>query len=304
MLRVGLQHGPVDYSDPNKHFPMDWRHPDSHAIYWAVKALDVAMQEKDRDITTHEANTDMMVLHSLQNLFRYGGILITQGPPDPNTGTPGRKDLFLSPDLRFFDSYNKATLAVLEKYSDDRGRREARKNGHRNMLKNAVLSFYQAGLRKKAQSILEELRTGYPDYPEFQLSLDRYAMQRIREELESIGIHDAGEQIMSLLINAYRLLALHDDDGAAGNEQLAQEIWTAYNAEYGDTGRIALPTMDRLRSFAIVQFLASDAYPLYIREALWERIRIERPELLKQLEQIGQQLQQQREQQQKTQTEK
>ncbi len=302
MLRVGREHGPVDYMDPNTHLPMDWRHPDSHAIYWAVKALDVAIQEKDRDITTHEANTDMIVLHSLQNLFRYGGIVITQGPPDPNTGAPGGKDLFLSPDLRIFDSYNKATLAVLEKYADDRGRLEARQNGHRNMLKNAVLSFYQAGLRKKAQIILDQLRAQYPAYTEFQVSLDQYAMHRMVEELESIGVHDASEQIVALLINAYRLLALGDDDGAAGNDQLAQEVWKMYNAEFGDTGRIALWSMDRLRFVALTQFLQSDAYPPYIRVALWERIQREQPDLVQRLEQVANQLRQELEQQQKAQT--
>ncbi|MEN6577206.1 MAG: hypothetical protein ABFD90_12755, partial [Phycisphaerales bacterium] len=52
MLRVGQMHGPIDFADPNTHLPMDWRHPDCHAIYWAVKALDVAIQEKDREITS------------------------------------------------------------------------------------------------------------------------------------------------------------------------------------------------------------------------------------------------------------
>lgn len=302
MLRVGLMHGPTDFSDPNVHFPMDWRHPDSHAIYWAVKALDVAIQEKDRDITSHEANTDMIVLHSLQNLFRYGEILITSRPPDPNTGAPTGKDLFLSPDLRIFHSYNNAALAVLEKYQDDRGRLSARQNGHRNMLKNALLSFYQAGLRRQAQKILEELRARYADYPEFQEPLDQYARRRVVEELESIGIHDATEQVMALLVNAYRLLALHDDDGAVGNDELAQKVWKKYYDEFGDTERIDLPPLERLRYFAIGRFLLGDAYPLYIREALWERIQREQPELVKQLEQVAEQLQREEQQLQETQT--
>jgi hypothetical protein len=301
MLRVGLKYGPADFADPNKHFPMDWRHPDSHAIYWSVKALDVAIQEKDRELGSHEVNTDRMVLHSLQNLFRYGQILITQGPADPNTGTPGEKSIFLGPDLRVFDSYNKAAMAVMAKYGEDRGRSEAYDNGYRNMLKNALLSFYQAGLRNEALAIYRKLQARYT-FDEFKVPLEQYVRFRFKEEVESIGIQDASEQIMMLLINGYRLYALHEDNAAAGNERLAQDVWDAYNKEFGDSTRIDLPPMSVLRWFAVGQFLNSEAYPLYIRQGLLDRIRIEKPELLKQLEQTEALLRQQAEQQQKTQT--
>jgi hypothetical protein len=301
MLRVGLMYGPTDYSDPNVHFPMDWSHPDSHAIYWAVKALDVAIQEKDREISAHEANTDRMVLHSLQNLFRYGKIMVFQGPPDPNTAVPGAKEMFLGPDLRIFNSYNKAALAVLTKYGTDRGRDVSFENGYRNMLKNALLSFYQAGLRDEATKILDNLRTRY-GFPEFNLPIDQFAQLRLMEELDSIGIHDATEQIVEVLTNAYRLYAYRQDDAAAMNERMAQEVWDRYFKEFGDSQRVDLPPMPVLKWFAIRQFLNSDAYPPFIREGLLARIKIEKPELLRQLEQTGEQLRQQVEQLQKTQT--
>jgi len=303
MVRIGQKYGPADFVDPNKHFPMDWRHPDSHAIYWAVKALDVAIQEKDRELTSNEVNTDRMVLHSLQNLFRYGQIEIFQAPADPNTGVPGEKSIFLGPDLRIFDSYNKAALGVLAKYGQDRARSEAYDNGYRNMLKNAVLSFYQGGLRDQAMKIFTDLKTRFgASYPEFNVSLDQFAKQRLIEELDSLGFNDATEQVVTILTNAYRLYAYHSDDAAAMNERMAQEIWDRYNAEYGDTTRIDLPPMSVLRWVAINQFLNDDAYPVFIRRSLLERIRIEKPDLLKQLEQTDTQLRQQYEQSQKTQT--
>ncbi|GAG95425.1 unnamed protein product, partial [marine sediment metagenome] len=50
MQELNKVYGPIDFSDPNfsdpnkpsKHLPLDWRHPDSHAIYWAVKGLQIA----------------------------------------------------------------------------------------------------------------------------------------------------------------------------------------------------------------------------------------------------------------------
>ena len=89
MLELNRTYGPTDFNDPNKHFPLDWRHPDVHAIYWAVQGLRVA-GKKDvvkmgkGEYPVDEINTDRVVAHSLQNLFRYGKIFIY----DVNDNTP------------------------------------------------------------------------------------------------------------------------------------------------------------------------------------------------------------------------
>jgi hypothetical protein len=203
-----------------------------------------------------------------------------------------RYDIFLGPDLRIFDSYNKALLAILDKYKDDAMRLEALQNGHRNMLKNAVLSFYQAGLQGEALKIYNQLRGRYP-VDDFKVSLEQYVTNRFTEELQSIGINDAREQIAALLAEAYGLYALRDDNGAAGRDQLAQQIYKYYNDVHEPEFRIDLPPMRVLRYFALGQFLNSGAYPPYICQSLLSRIRIEKPELFKQLEQTEAELSQQ-----------
>jgi hypothetical protein len=309
MRRVSEMYGPIDFRDPNKHFPMDWRHPDSHAIYWAIKGLDIAKQEKDREIDMQEVNTDRMVLHSLQNLFRYGKIMILQGRADPEPETQDtepktppvlRKDIYLGPDPRIFESYEKAYRGVYQKYVVERGRKESFENGHRNMLKNAVLVFYQAGLKSEAVKIYNRLRTEYP-LEEFKVSLDQFARKRTLEELDGLGITDASEQISSLLINAYALYAVGDDNSAAANEQLAQQVWDLYRAKYGENERIDLRPMRELRWFALNQLLTIDAYPVYVRQGLLDRIEREKPDLFKELQQTGAEMRQQFEQYQKTQ---
>ena len=169
------------------------------------------------------------------------------------------------------------------------------------MLKNAVLVFYQAGLRTEAQKIYNELRKQHPTFEEFKVPLDQFAKNRIVEELDGLGINDASEQIVSLLINAYGLYAVADDNAASANEGLAQQVWNYYKAKYGDSERIDLPPMRILKWFALNQFLNSDAYPLYIRQGLLARIQRERPELFKELQQAGEEMRQQVEQYQKTQ---
>lgn len=300
MQEVNQLHGPTSFSDPNVHYPFDWRHPDSHAIYWAVKGLKVASENKDRELTAHETNTDRIVAHSLQNLFLYGKIMIDEGlvrqPPAEETGQQEeageplmRRDIFLGPDLRIFSSYNKALLKILDKYKDDRGRLEAMQNGHRNMLKNAVLSFYQAGLKSQALKIYNQLRGRYP-IDDFKVPLEQYVINRFRYEVEAIGINDARDQITALLAQAYSLYALRDDDGAAGCEQMAQQVYDYYNKSLEPEYRVDLPPMPMLRYFAIGQFLNSGAYPPYVCQRLLDRIKIERPELFEQLQKTGAEL--------------
>ncbi len=307
MRETNQTYGPIDFADPNHHDPLDWRHPDSHAIYWAAKGVEVATDIDDSDIERIKTNTERIVAHSLQNLFRYGKITILQGlvevPPEmesPDGSTVWqRRDIFLGPDLRMFDPYNEALLGIVAGYSDE-GIRESLENGHRNMLKNAVLSFYQAGLKGEALRIYRQLRQRYPR-PEFQKPLQQYVTDRFKEELESIGIQDAREQIVTLLADGYYLYAIHDDQAAAGREQLALQVYSYYNQAHEDEFRVELPNMNELKFIAIDMFLGSSAYPAYVRRGLLERIEIERPELLKELTQAGEELSQRAQEAQTTQ---
>ncbi len=293
MQGLNKTYGPIDWTDPNKHLPLDWRHPDSHAIYWGVKGLKEVAQDRNRDIEMIETNTDRIIGHSLQNLFREGKILIYNVPmnvPEDSssqqTRTVVKKEIFLRPDLRMFEPYNQSLLAVLKKYRDigRKGSYESLQDGHRNMLRNAVLAFYQAGHEKQAQKIYGQLRKLYPR-DEFKVPLVIFARKRFLEELESIGIDDAKEQIIMLLRESYFRYALRDDDEAFGREALAKDVWDLYRAEYSDQIRIDLPEFGLLRYMALLDFINDLQYPPNLRMNLISRIKIERPELYKQLEQ-------------------
>jgi hypothetical protein len=315
MHKINRTYGPIDFADPNVHFPLDWRHPDSHAIYWAVKALEIANENRrGAELGKEETNTDRMVLHSLQNLFRYGKLMIIQGPADPNEendqtaaafgpqpqAPATRTDLFLGPDLRIFDSYYRTALRVLEKYQGDRGDRESLGNGVRNMMKNAVLLFYQEGIKGYALRIFNELGKRHPDFPEFKMPFEQYIKARIKDELDGFGIQDAAEMITATLTEGYYFFALRDDDAAAAREQFAQQAFDYYRAKYPDADRISLPEMKQLRWFALREFLDNDAFPVYVREGLLARIAREKPDLYKQLEQIQVEAQNQMEREQQT----
>jgi len=284
-------YGPTDVSDPNKHFPLDWRHPDSHAIYWAVKGLREVSKEQDREIDITETNTDRLVGHGLQSLFRNGKIFIydavVETPEASSSQIVARtvKEIFLRPDLRMFKPYHQAMLAVLAKYKqlDSGGSYTSLQDGHRNMLKNATFLFYQAGHKPQAREIYNQLRKLYP-IDDFKVSLDQFATNRFREELESIGIFDAKEQIVALLREAYFRYALRDDNEAFGREKLAEQVYDYYQKKYDPENRIRLPKFSQLRYAGLFDFINDPWYPLSLRHNLLNRIQIERPELYEELQ--------------------
>ncbi len=302
--QINRTYGPIDWSDPNTHLPLDWRHPDSHAIYWAVKGLEIAAKEQKSEIDVSEVNTDRIVAHSLQNLFRNGKIFIfelslpaSSQDISQEPQTQILKEVFLRPDLRMFEPYNNSVLAILQKYKDtgDEGRHQTLQNGHRNMLINAVLSFYQSGHKGHAQKIYNQLRKLYP-LEKFKVPLVVFARQRFAEELQTIGINDAKEQIIFLLRESYYLYAIRDDNAAAGREKMAEEVYNYYQSKYSDENRIDLPDFKLLRYFALFDFLNDQQYPPYLRQTLLSRIRIEKPELFRQLEAEEEKLRKQAEQ--------
>jgi hypothetical protein len=304
MQELNKTYGPIDWNDPNTHLALDWRHPDSHAIYWAVKGLQKAGKE---DFSAAEIHTDRIVNHSLQNLFRNGKIFIHDIPPEqapkfygipakkgmlikdtPQETIGPQKEIFLRSDLRMFEPYNKSTLARIEKYEKTKGTLkgslESLKIGHRNMLKNAIFSFYQASHIRQAEKMLKQLRQLHPS-DDFKVPLVIFVRNRLREELEFIGLTNAKEIVQMMLRESYFRYALRDDDEAFGREKMAKEAYDHYTSAYADEHRINLPDFKVSRYLALIDFLNDEQYPLNLRLNLRGRIRIERPELAEQLEQ-------------------
>ena len=184
---------------------------------------------------------------------------------------------------------------MLEKYKVEDSTRQSLQNGHRNMLKNAVFSFYQTGHKQKAQQIYNVLKEIY-DLPEFKVSLMEFARSRYVEELETIGLNDAKEQVILLLRESFFLYAIRDDEASVGKENLAKEIHGYYQGKYLDENRIDLPTFQVLQYLALRDFLEDWQFVPNLRLSLLARIEIERPELAEKLKPWKEELQRQREQ--------
>lgn len=309
MLELNRRFGPVNFTDandPNSRLPLDWRHPDCHAIYWAVKGLRVAGKKTagtqgKKQYPPDEINTDRILAHSLQNLFRNGRIFIyTETAKSPSDSVMDRQQqprqvqqIFLRPDLRMFDSYNQQIMRIIEKYDDPNSKTESsHKIGHRNMLQNAVFSFYQAGHVHKAGLIYMQLRKLYPR-DDFKVPLVNFVRNVLQNELRNLQINDAKEMIEMMLRESYFRYAMRDDDEAFGREKMAQQVYDYYRSLYKDENRIDLPDFKLLKYLAMLDFCNDNQYSPTLRQSLLGRISVERPELAEQLKSEEQKIQQQ-----------
>ena len=294
MKQINEKYGPIDFGDPNTHLPLDWRHPDVHALYWAIKGFQAAPPTEG--FSLGKTNTSRIVGHSLQNLFRYGKIYIYDLSPDEYSSLVSqlnsisiqrialKKEVYLRPDLRMFNSYNESVMAILEKNEniDRTGTYESFQIGHRNMLENAIFAFYQAGQIPQAGKIYNLLRKLYPR-EEFNVTLVSFVKKRFLDELFYLGINDAKEMIQMMLRESYFRYAMHDDDVADNREKMAKQVHEYYQQLESDEYRVNLPGFKMMKYLALRDFINDRQYSVSLRETLVGRIKLENPELLEQL---------------------
>jgi hypothetical protein len=301
MRKMNQTYGPVNLKDPNQRESLNWEHPAVHAMYWAARGLEFAGRPEQYRVD--EKNTDRIIFHGLQMLYRTGKTTLY-------TTKDGQTSFFLRPDLRMFDSCDTIWKKVIEKYEGlEKGNPKAVRGGHKNFLENAVMSFYQAGHINHALRVYQELITRYPTdesgHPiaKYKLPMLEFVKLQLKDEFSGLGINDATEFIMMVLREGYFRYAVHDDDEAAGRENMAQEVYKMYQQQYKDESyRLGLPTMELLRYMAFMDFLNDPEYPQELRMSLLGRIQVERPDLFeklkKQEQQYFQELQKQQQQQQ------
>jgi tetratricopeptide (TPR) repeat protein len=283
MQKLNGMYGPMRFEDPNQRDPLNWEHPAAHAIYWSARGLEFA--GKTETYRVDEKNTDRIIFHSLQMLYRSGKTVIY-------TSRDGKKDLFLRPDLRMFASCDQTWKKVIEKYEIlEEGNPKAVRGGHKNFLENAVMTFYQSGHLKQALEIYKELITLYPkdeqgyEIANYKLPMIEFLKKGMKEEFQGLGIRDAVELINGMLKESYFRYAIHDDNESAAREKMATEVFTFYQKEHSDEMyRVGMPSLELLRYTAFMDFLNDPLYPEEMRLGMLGRMQVERPDLFEKIQ--------------------
>ncbi len=257
-----------------KYGPLDWRHPAAHGLYWAARGVEASIPFYKESMRSEfdYTNTDRLVLHAVQDLFRTGEVYFDF----LSAATGQRADWLGMPSVHFVRSYGDQRSEVARRAGifESRGERAytVYAAGHENFLREAVTLFYRRGQRDEAERWYQVLRTGEgwnlndPDRPRrFAKNLDEFVQDELEQEYTRPAI--LVEQVTGALIGAFANGLLAGDTGLFREQhEFAKKVHRFFfEYQYRKTvtaredPRMAYldPDFDLVAGMTFVQFLRS-----------------------------------------------
>lgn len=272
-----------------KYGPIDWRHPAAHALYWAERGVENALDRatflnaKDFDFI----NTDRQVAQSLQDLFRTGDVyfsfLSSLEQPVPM--------YIVAPNEYFIRSYGDVLQEMRDRSRVDQLSRgySPLSAGYDNFLRDAVCYLYRLGDRDQAEEWYTRLRTDpwwnlndtFGRKEELSVPLAEFVQKETETRFDSPAV--AIQQVTASIFGAY-VKGLLSGNGERFRSQMefAKQAHRYYLEEQvrranANGGVWRMELMDRdfgfLAGTLFAQFLSS--IPLDDAESVYSRAPVE-----------------------------
>jgi hypothetical protein len=200
--------------------PLEWRLPESHAIYWAAKGLEVAKKNPAKIKADDLITLRRVIYQSMQLSFQRGRLL----------ANPFLKVFDFGPNL---DIIPKVSAAYEQAMEEDAPNRDHIQTAHRNFVKDAVYFLYEHNRLKESAQWFKYLGDKYPSKPILDnkldsfpknVTLDQYAVSRITEDVNDLGKDRAQAAVEGLIQSSYMNMVVDEDDRGAGFMLLARKV--------------------------------------------------------------------------------
>jgi hypothetical protein len=261
--------------------PLDWRHPQAHALYWGRRGAEVGRGRLKANDIYKTLNIDRVQLQALQALARTGKIYY-----DPfSQEIPGR-----FPDPRFIDSVigdDDREGLWNELYKKHYFVRGAGSDTFTTFLKNflgsAVREWYRQGETARAQTLLDKLDAYFgegatPPNTIYKVPLDVWVNEQAKgeyERLPAIAISD----VMASLRYAYRVGIAQNrpevfEEALIFANNVTNEFkhneYNDYTTQFG-TGRIKdiIGALESSAQITFEQLMIDSTIPFEERIAIW-----------------------------------
>lgn len=207
--------------------PMDWRHPATHAIYWAYRGVEEGL-ERTGVSQFDTLNTDRIVMHAIQELARYGQInydFLTN-------------DYFTLTNYDWIDPYGDVMTELAKRggIATDTEQRifTLYGAGYENFMKDVIRTYYSRGDIANAEKYHRILRTwtglnlnDSAMIERLKLPLAEFVQEEIKDRLTTPYV--ALQEIEAALTDAYlRGLGERKPQVFASRMEYARKLRDAY----------------------------------------------------------------------------
>ncbi len=196
--------------------PLEWRLPETHAIYWGMLGLENAKTEEQL------IQLRRVIYQSMQLATIRGRLIAVPG------GDGEMRRFEIAPNVEIVEKANKAYEDMIR---DDEQMRQNIQNGHKNFLREVSWTLYTHNRISEAQRWFARLKELYPDAVPREMTLDEYAISRVAEYADETSRNKTTLMIEGLLQRAFYYTALGEIDQADGYARLARKIWDKYMQE-------------------------------------------------------------------------
>lgn len=241
-----------------KYGQLDWRVPESQAIYWATMGLKRTPGNKDLSLSR-------LITQSLYESFR-GGRLLMVNDKDFN-------NIVVAPNIALVDSvYN--TYSEVHKVYDGGSDYSTFRSAKINFIKEAIGILYNFGKFTKAKEYYELLMK--EENHRKREDLEQFVTAQWAEDVRDAGVKKASEVISGLIFKSIFYLLYNDNDAALANERLARYIYAKYSADIGSMERMKLPSYNQMKRVVVEQCMKT--FPPHLTLILKAKIAAEQAE--------------------------
>jgi len=224
-----------------KYGPLEWRLPETHAIYWAYLGL--------RNSKPEQLITLRRVIYQSMQLAAQRGRLIYN---------PVDKFYEFGPNLTAIPMANEGYEQM---QIGDPANLDNIKNAHANFLKQAITDLYTHNREADAARWHKYLGDKYPNrYTRPGQDVTEFVMERYKE-LMDLGKDKVQSAIEGMFARHFYELAMGEDDRAQGYLKLIQAIAKEYTkrVERSERDRVDLPPLPVLRQLVLDRIINAPA---------------------------------------------
>ncbi|MFM8419045.1 MAG: hypothetical protein ACKOEQ_02835, partial [Verrucomicrobiota bacterium] len=223
--------------------PLEWRLPETHAIYWATRGLKIGRGAGDVRMLRRNIFQPMMMA------FQRGRLV---------TNSLAQRIQF-APNLDMIDNASRAYLGQIDA-EEEEGMKDSFQRAHRNFIKDAVYFLYAYNRQREARKWFEYCRTTYGTNSAIPMewTLEDYALSRITEDVGETSRDRSMAIIEGLIEASYVHLVEGDADQFQGLMLMAERVHSNFEARTTHKSavkRLPLGPFDELKRGSLLRLL-------------------------------------------------